>query len=92
MGPEAFAQLEDDIAWRRTIAKRMDTFEKQLAENTLQTCAVRKDTRELVETFQNFKGAMKVLEMFGKLARPLGWLVVAVGGGAAAWFHLGPPK
>lgn len=55
----------------------MRSLRDDLADNTAATQAVASSTRELVELFEAFKGAFKVLEAFGKLARPLGALAAA---------------
>lgn len=65
--------------------QRMARIEASLKKNTEATERVETNTSDLVDLFVSFKGAFKVLEVLGKLAKPLGAIVglgVAV---AAAW-------
>ena len=52
-----------------------DTLRAELASNTQATKEVADNTRELVELFQSFKGAIKVLNWLGKLAKPMAYIV-----------------
>lgn len=64
---------------------RFDRVEKDLAANTAATREVATNTAELVDIFKAFKGAMKVLEYVGKLAKPLGYILKAGLAVAAVW-------
>lgn len=50
---------------------RFDTLEAQLKNNTNITKQVCDDTGEMLEFFRDMKGAFKVFNMVGKLAKPL---------------------
>ena len=75
--------------WRMNVDKRLDdgaakmkALSSDLAANTDATNSVKSDTSELVSTFKNFQGAMHVLEMLGKLAKPLTYIFMF---GSALW-------
>lgn len=83
-GPERRQQY---LQWRREVDRRLDSgaetmreLRKDIAANTKVTESVQNDTSELVALLQSFKGAFKVLEILGKLAKPLGYIVALVGG------------
>ncbi len=71
--------------WRRTISIRMDAFDRQLADNTKATEEVKKNTAEMLAVFDSWKGAMKALEMIGRIAKPLAYITSFLGGLVAAW-------
>jgi hypothetical protein len=68
--------------WREAIGRRMDGFESRLDENTATTNRVEANTRELIEAFKSWQGAVKVLDFLGRVAKPL----LAVGALLAAIF------
>ena len=75
--------------WRANVDRRLDegaakmkAISADLQANTHATNAVKDDTSELIETFRSFQGAMRVLDMLGKLARPLGYITML---GSALW-------
>lgn len=49
---------------------RMNEFQKDLKTNTEATSRIESNTSELIQTFNDFKGAFKVLSWIGKLAIP----------------------
>jgi hypothetical protein len=78
----------NDDQWKRSIAIRMDAFERQLTDNTTLTNEVHENTKALVDIFKSWQGAMKVLEFLGKVAKPL----AAIGAFLALYFTFGPKK
>lgn len=67
---------------------RVGNLERGLADNTATTKRIETDTNEMIEMFRSWQGAMKVLEIIGKAAKPLAALVslgVAVGAYFAHW-------
>lgn len=64
-GDERMTRIEDNA----------ETLRAELADNTKATKAVADATSELVELFQSFKGAIKVLNWLGKLAKPMAYIV-----------------
>lgn len=73
---------------------RMTRIEQSLAENTRATQETAESTSELVELMQACKGAFRVLEYVGKLAKPLAAIMsvgVAIAGMWSA-FKTGAPR
>ena len=69
------ARLDDgDQRFSRVEAEQI-ALRRELEVNTLATQAVKADTAELVELFQSFKGAIKVLNWLGKWAKPMAYIV-----------------
>lgn len=64
---------------------RMTRIEQDLADNTLATQQTAASTSELVELLQTFKGAFKVFEYIGKLAKPLAAILSVVAAAAGVW-------
>lgn len=56
-----------------------------LAENTETIKEIKTDTADMLEVFESWKGAMRVMEMIGKLAKPLGYIVGLGASIAAFW-------
>ena len=56
-----------------------------LAENTATIQEIKTDTAEMLTVFESWKGAMRVMEMIGKLAKPLGYIVGFGASVAAFW-------
>lgn len=73
---------------------RMTRIEKSLAANTAATARVEANTAELLDWFASGKGAFKVLEGLGKLAKPLAAIVGLCVAVATAWtiYRGGTPK
>ena len=56
-----------------------------LAENTETIKEIKTDTADMLGVFESWKGAMKVMEMIGRLAKPLGYIVGFGASVAAFW-------
>lgn len=65
--------------------ERMTRIEDDLAKNTELTKQLADNTAEIVEFFVAVKGAFKVLNWIGKLAKPIGAIAAAAAAAAAAW-------
>ena len=50
-------------------------MEESLAANTATTAEIKADTSEMVDMFRSAKGAFKVLNWLGNLAKPVGALI-----------------
>lgn len=59
-----------------------------LAENTETIKEIKTDTADMLEVFESWKGAMRALEMIGRLAKPLGYIVGLGASIAAFWVAL----
>lgn len=69
-------------------SKRMGEIEKKLDENTASTARVESNTAEMLEFFNSVRGAFRVLDMLGKLAKPLAYIVMLGGALTAFWMTL----
>lgn len=65
-----------------------------LAANSESTARVEKNTAEMLVVFESWRGAMRALEMIGRLAKPLGYIAALLASIAATWAALkvGPPR
>lgn len=59
-----------------------------LAENTETIKQIQANTNDMLEVFESWKGAMRALEMIGRLAKPLGYIVGLGASIAAFWVAL----
>jgi len=73
---EAEAHLVDKL---HGLTKRMDAFEQGLEANNEATKRIETNTAELVAVFKSWQSAMLVLEWIGKAARPVSYIVTAIG-------------
>lgn len=64
---------------------RMTRIEGSIEENTRVTQTLATNTAEIVEFFAAMKGALKVLNWIGKLARPLTAIAVLVASLMGIW-------
>lgn len=76
---------EHEFEALRLRAEQLECEVKEIKE-TLKR--VESSTNGLVEVLDAAQGAFKVLNWIGKLARPLGYIAMAVGAVAAAWSAL----
>ena len=56
-----------------------------LAENTETINEIKTNTADMLTVFNSWKGAMRMMEMIGKLAKPLGYIVGFGASVAAFW-------
>ena len=56
-----------------------------LAENTETINEIKTDTADMLEVFESWKGAMRVMEMLGKLAKPLGYIAALIAAVVGIW-------
>lgn len=92
-GPERRRSIRD---WQDSIERRFVEVDRRfgegsetmkaladgLAENTAATKRTETNTAELVSMFLAFKGAFKVFDMIGSLAKPLGYIIMCA---SAIW-------
>jgi hypothetical protein len=76
--------VESGIGELRT---RVGNLERGLATNSAATARVEANTEEIVELFKSWKGAMKVLEIIGKAAKPLAAIASLSAALGAWWFN-----
>lgn len=96
MNDENLQQIHEELAEED---KRMDSLTDEvtaikleqaqcrveLAENTNATKRIEASTAEMLDVFESWKGAMKVLNWIGKAAKPIGY-VVGLGASIAAFW------
>ncbi len=73
--------ITDEVA---AIKLEQAQFRVELAENTNATKRIEAHTAEMLDVFESWKGAMKVLDWIGKAAKPIGY-VVGLGASIAAF-------
>ena len=56
-----------------------------LAENTETIKEIKTDTADMLEVFESWKGAMRVMEMIGRLAKPLGYIAALIAAVVGIW-------
>lgn len=81
-GDKRMDSLTDEVT---AIKLEQAQFRVELAENTNATKRIEANTAELLDVFESWKGAMKVLTWIGKAAKPLGYLVGLGASMAAFW-------
>ena len=64
---------------------RLDVLEGNVDNHAEQLTRIEKNTAELIETFQAFQGAWKVLNWIGKLAKPIA-VISAMSAAVALYF------
>ena len=84
-GDKRMDSLTDEVT---AIKLEQAQFRVELAENTNATKRIEANTAELLDVFESWKGAMKVLTWIGKAAKPLGYLVGLGASMAAFWAAL----
>ena len=84
-GDKRMDSLTDEVT---AIKLEHAQFRVELAENTSATKRIEANTAEMLDVFESWKGAMKVLTWIGKAAKPLGYLVGLGASIAAFWAAL----
>lgn len=56
---------------------QIDSLREAINENTRLTQEVRDSTSGLVEVLDALRGGMRVIELLGRIARPVGWVAGA---------------
>lgn len=75
-----------DLAQEITVIKlEQSDFRRELQANTEATKGIKADTAELLEVFESFRAAMKVLDWIGRAAKPLGYIIGLCASVAALW-------
>ena len=76
---------EIEVSGMGELRDRVGRLESGLAVNTAATKRIENDTTEMIEMFRSWQGAMRVLEVIGKAAKPLA-AVVSLAVAVGAWF------
>ncbi len=64
-GDKRMGQIGDDLA----------SVKNEMRKNTEAIAQIKSDTADMLATFESWQGAMKALEMIGRLAKPVGYIV-----------------
>lgn len=62
----------------RDICERLSALEEQNKTLTSTMNEIDQNTKEMITTFNAFKGGFSVLEQLGRLAKPVGYIALAV--------------
>ena len=81
-GDKRMDSITDEVT---AIKLEQAQFRVELAENTNATKRIEANTAEMLDVFESWKGAMKVLNWIGKAAKPIGY-VVGMGASIAAFW------
>jgi hypothetical protein len=71
-GEKRMNGLTDDVT---AVKLEQAEFLHQLRENTEATKRIEANTAEMLQVFESFKAAVRVLNWIGKLAKPLGYII-----------------
>ncbi len=78
-------RIDEIVATVAIIQAEQASAKVLLAENTETIKQIKTDTADMLDVFESWKGAMKSLELIGKLAKPLGYIVGLGASIAALW-------
>lgn len=78
-------RMDEIVATVASIQAEQASAKVLLAENTETIKQIKTDTADMLEVFESWKGAMRALEMIGKLAKPMGY-VIGLGASIAAFW------
>uniref|UniRef100_A0A6M3MAL9 Uncharacterized protein n=1 Tax=viral metagenome TaxID=1070528 RepID=A0A6M3MAL9_9ZZZZ len=81
-GDARMNSLADEVT---AIKLEQAQFRVDLADNTSATKRIESNTAEMLDVFESWKGAMKVLNWIGKAAKPVGWIIGMCASVAAFW-------
>lgn len=81
-GDKRMNSLADEVT---AVKLEQAQFRVELAENTNATKRIEANTAEMLDVFESWKGAMKVLTWIGKAAKPLGYVAALCASIAAFW-------
>ena len=76
-------RMDELVGKVNAIEKDQAAARALLKENTEAVNAIKSDTADMLATFESWRGAMRVLEAIGRLARPVSYIVGLVAGIAA---------
>lgn len=71
-----------------SLTTRMDSFERGLEENTKATGRIEANTKVMVEVFESWRGAMRVLEWIGKAAKPVSYIAMTASAIAGLFYAI----
>ena len=78
-------RMDEIVKTVAAIQVEQATAKVLLAENTETINKIKTDTADMLEVFDSWKGAMRVMEMLGKLAKPLGYIAALIAAVVGIW-------
>ena len=75
--------MDELVSKVNAIEKDQAAARALLKENAEAVNAIKSDTADMLATFESWRGAMRVLEAIGRLARPVSYIVGLVASVAA---------
>ena len=81
-------RMDELVGKVNAIEKDQAAARALLKENTEAVNAIKSDTADMLATFESWRGAMRVLEAIGRLARPVSYIVGLVASIAAFYTAL----
>ena len=76
-------RMDELVGKVNSIEKDQSAAKALLKENTEAINAIKADTADMLATFESWRGAMRVLEAIGRLAKPVSYIVGLVASIAA---------
>lgn len=91
--------LAGQVLGQAAVDKRIDEIVKTIAAIQIEQASakvlraesaetihkIKTDTADMLEVFESWKGAMRVMEMIGKLAKPLGYIAALIAAVVGIW-------
>ena len=78
-------RMDEIVKTVAAIGAEQAASKELLARNTETINKIKSDTEDMLIVFESWRGAMRVLEMIGRLAKPLGYIAALGASIAAAW-------
>ncbi len=78
-------RMDEIVATIATIKEEQAVAKILLAENTDTINKIKSDTDELIAVLDSWRGAMRVIDWIGSLARPISYIVAFGASVAALW-------
>ena len=86
---KATAGLAEGLADNTATTQRIEAaMEANRVTAELAVKSVVESNAAMLDFFTSVKGAFKVFDMLGKLARPLGYILAAVAGAVSLWYTI----
>lgn len=82
---EGDKRMDENVKTVAAIQIEQASAKVLLAENTEAINEIKTDTADMLEVFESWKGAMRVMEMIGSLAKPLGYIAALIAAVVGIW-------
>ena len=78
-------RMDEIVKTIAAIQTEQDSAKVLLAKNAETIKEIKTDTADMLEVFESWKGAMRVMEMLGSLAKPLGYIAALIAAVVGIW-------